>query len=146
MELWEGSSNSPSEGWGRWHGESDFEGLTGITSWGRHLRQKEHWGEGTSGRVPSPRHWGKGAGWRVAGGAGFTFKGPSILSMGAWAFSYRNSCGRFEGASEDESAPLQQAEGSMWDTRKAALTLSCQHLPHKPEPKAVARQNPPCSP
>lgn len=48
-------------GQGRRRGELDFQGLADVTSWGRHLRQKEHMGEGAGGCVHKSTAPGRGA-------------------------------------------------------------------------------------
>lgn len=86
----EGKYQCVFEGQGRRRGELNFEGLAGVTSWGRHLRQKEHMGEGAGGCVHKSTALGKRSMLRaVAVGAGFTVKGPDVLSLGAWGRSYR---------------------------------------------------------
>lgn len=86
----EGKYQSTLEGQGRRRGELNLEGLAGVTSCGRHLRQKEHMGEGAGGCVhKSTALRTRSMPRAVATGAGFTFKGPDVLSLGAWGRSYR---------------------------------------------------------
>lgn len=68
-------------GQGRRRGELDFEGLADVTSCGRHLRQKEHMGEGAGGCVHKSTAPGKRSMPRaLAAGVGFTLKGPDVPS------------------------------------------------------------------
>lgn len=139
---------SPSEGQGRWPGELDIEGLAGVTSWGRHLRQREHLGEGIMSAFVSLCPWGRGTCLRAVteghvertkdallGSLGLIPQAPSVAGVKAR--------GRLNGCF------WRQTEGSTGDTLRLPLTLSCdccwQGRPREQEPKAVAPRKPPRS-